>query len=339
MMFSRVYSRACVTLLGRLIGSEPDALEARLDQLRVSEPYQSFSLPKGRGGQRLIESPHPTLKRLQRALLDGLFYRASFAYDCHGFVPGRSIVSHARLHCRQQSLVNYDIADAFPSVSRRRVRVSLERRLGHVLKHRAPRATRPEREELLELLSDLCTWQDRLPQGAPTSGALLNFALAPLDRKLRKACRAWQEQGLGGMVYSRYADDLTLSSRGALPADVDAVMRKAILQAGFRFHPAKVHRARRAKGQALRICGIDVDGDRLRLPRKTLKRYRAVLHHAFCADSLSDSERGKLYGISGLVQMVYQGWPAALDGPWQLLQARHDLGGLPEPHTTSPSGY
>ncbi len=331
MIFSKVHSAEAGNLLARLLGREPEAFAASLNRLRLIAPYESFTLPKGGGRTRAIESPDPELKALQRDILEHLLYRVAIAPDCHGFVPGRSIVSHARLHRNQRSLLNHDLADAFPSCSRQRVRAALARCLGSFLKHGAPRAERRVRDELLELLSDLVTWRDQLPQGAPTSGALLNFCLAPLDRRLRKECRRWRKLG-HALVYSRYADDLTLSARGELPPDADATMRRAIHAAGFRFNARKVHRADRARGQPLVVCGIHVDGEQLRLPRRRLKRYRAVLHRALCSPALSPEQRGEVAGIAGLVGMVYGTWPPALDQPWRLLQARHglELGDGPE---------
>ena len=45
-----------------------------------------------------------------------------------------------------------------------------------------------------------------LPQGAPTSPILANFAALSLDRKISNAClvRSW--------TYTRYADDLVIST-------------------------------------------------------------------------------------------------------------------------------
>ena len=50
-------------------------------------------------------------------------------------------------------------------------------------------------------------WLGYLPQGAPTSPKLSNLALRGFDQKIRIIA------GQHGLTYSRYADDLTLSTR------------------------------------------------------------------------------------------------------------------------------
>jgi len=338
MILSQSYSDGSFAFLGQLIDRPPEEL---LKQLRwLTTPYESFFISKGSGGaRREIEAPTPVLKGIQRRLLDQLLYRAPVGPDVHGFVPGRSILSQARAHRGQQQLIGFDLADAFPSISRERVLLALHRRLGSHLKHRAPRVGRELRDETLELIADLCTWRGRLPQGAPTSGAMLNLALAPLDRKVRRAMRRWKRGGFDGLVYTRYADDLSLSAADQLPSDAASVLRSAIHHAGLRFNDRKTERADRRRGQAFVVCGLHVDGEEIRLPRKTLRRYRAALHAAFYEDPLSPETRAKIAGIAGLVTMIYGGWPRALDQGWRLYSTRHGLADSPRARPPQSSGY
>lgn len=337
MKYSQLYPSDLFEFLERILNL-PSGLEASLRNLY--NPYERFTIPKSNGGPgRVIEAPAAELKRVQSAILEQLLYRIPVAPDCHGFVPGRSIVTHARLHRNQNELLNYDIENAFPSVSRERVVHTFHRRLASYFKHRAPRIDKARREKIIELLADLVTWDDHLPQGAPTSGAVLNLVLAPLDRRLRKEVRRWSRKAYKGLVYSRYADDLNLSAPEELPPDADEVMRRAIHQAGFRFNPRKVHRADRALGQTLKICGIQVDGEELRLPRKKLKKYRAILHQAFLKKRLKPETLHEIHGIMGLTRMVYGDVPPLLKGPWKMLTARHDLRLFKDTQAKIISGY
>ena len=328
MITTRSYNDTTYQALGRLIGAEGAAITRMLRHLR--NPYETFSIPKGASGSvRSIEAPAEPLKALQRQILDHLLYRIPVSPDCHGFVPGRSIMTNAGQHLGQQVLINYDIAGAFPSTSRRRVLVTLERKLGHFLKHSGPRTNRKTREQLTELLADVATFDDHLPQGAPTSGAILNLCLAPLDRSIRRAIGSWFEAGHTDVRYSRYADDLTLSAGdGGLPPDAESVLRRAIHCAGYRFNASKIGRCDRGLGKPLIICGLYVDGTNIRLPRKTMRRYRAFLHHSFFPEELSAEARDKLHGIAGLVHMVYGTWPPQLGRHWRMVAAKH---GLSEP--------
>ena len=73
----------------------------------------------------------------------------------------------------------------------------------------------------------------RNPQGAPTSPMLSNLAAFDLDQKLTAFA------DLSGFVYTRYADDLTFSACGELPArmsigDIHRTIVDTIRKCGFR---------------------------------------------------------------------------------------------------------
>jgi hypothetical protein len=67
------------------------------NKLRKSklQHYHCRILPKRSGGVRLIESPKPRLKELQRRVLSGILDRIPVHPAVHGFVRGRSIVTFA----------------------------------------------------------------------------------------------------------------------------------------------------------------------------------------------------------------------------------------------------
>lgn len=71
------------------------------------------------------------------------------------------------------------------------------------------------------LLTKLVTYRGSLPQGAPTSPAVLNLVFASIDRELAESsCEA-------GAVYTRYMDDLCFSAGHPLDRfsrDVAAVL-------------------------------------------------------------------------------------------------------------------
>ena len=77
-----------------------------------------------------------------------------------------------------------------------------------------------------------------LPQGAPTSPALANLAAFGLDRRLSALADS------RGLAYSRYADDLALSSSAHLrPSQVDSlatVVAEIASEEGFRVNPARL---------------------------------------------------------------------------------------------------
>src|SRR5207302_5884172 len=63
---------------------------------------------------RLIESPKPRLKELQRRILSSILDRIPVHPAVHGFVRGRSIVTFAVPHAGKHALLRLDLQDFFP---------------------------------------------------------------------------------------------------------------------------------------------------------------------------------------------------------------------------------
>lgn len=246
---------------------------------RTSETthYINFKLPKKTGGHRLISAPMPDLKAAQIWILDNILSRVAVHDAAHGFVPEKNIVSNARVHLGASTVVNFDLENFFPSVSYRRVK-GIFRSFGYsenMATVFALLTTAPETEEIeIDGKTYFVALGERhLPQGSPASPAISNIAARRLDKSLTTIAAKF------GFRYTRYADDLTFSSRdtsaevGKLMAQVRFVVEKQ----GFIVNENKTRILRRGRQQE--VTGIVVN-DKISIDRKTLRKFRAVLHQA-----------------------------------------------------------
>ena len=80
-------------------------------------------------------------------------------------------------------------------------------------------------EPLRVLLTMLCYYRDALPQGAPTSPAIVNILLRDFDLRVGGWCRKRD------IVYTRYCDDLTFSGEDL--SGVQAVAEAELRALGF----------------------------------------------------------------------------------------------------------
>jgi len=220
-------------------------------------------IPKGSGGTRKIYVPDPLEKLHLRARLPELralwkraARKARVLSVVHGFVPGRSAVTAAAAHIGCAVALSVDLEDFFGQVTLQAVSYAL---LGYGC------SPPPWLEEL---------FRDGIAaQGLPTSPVAANIAALPLDCKLSELAREH------GLVYTRYADDITLSSPDPATrmADLLPRVRQAVEASGFRINPRKV-RVQTSRAGRIVICGIGVGPDTLHPTRKALRKLRALRH-------------------------------------------------------------
>lgn len=261
------------------------------DLLRLQPRYREFTVPKRSGGNRRIHAPESDLKRLQRLLLRRVLARLQAHPAATGFERGRSIVTNARAHQGQAVVLRFDLVDFFPSTRAKRVKAYF-RRIGW-----NRRATR--------ILLRLTTHINGLPQGAPSSPRLSNLVNYRLDARL-----AAMTTRFGG-VYTRYADDLTVSFREEDANKIHYVkqfVREVVEAEGYRLHARKKQSIRRRHHRQL-VTGLVVN-DRVNLPRSTRRWLRAVEHRARLAQETSPASRGQTHKRPTLDPAQLEGWRA-----------------------------
>jgi len=175
--------------------------------------YQYQLLEKRDGRMRLIEKPKANLKGIQRKIYHEILSSNETHPAAHGFCKNRSCISHASAHVGKQYLLLFDLEECFQSVGWPMVK-KFFKRLGYpesVSVHLTALCTHSVRLKPAELKLFTTTQRERLrqrhlPQGAPSSPALANSALHNLDLRLTGLARRL------GLDYSRYADDIAMST-------------------------------------------------------------------------------------------------------------------------------
>ena len=239
--------------------------------------YIHFKMQKKSGGFRLISAPMPALKTAQHWILENVLNRVEVHTAAHGFLAEKNIVTNAREHVGAEILVNFDLKNFFPSINYKRVK-GVFRSFGYaeaIATVLALLCTAPNTEEV-ELDGKtyfVASGERHLPQGAPTSPMISNIITRRLDKSLTKIAENL------GFRYTRYADDLTFSAESK-DADVKklfAQIRYIVKAQGLTINEEKTRILRRGRQQE--VTGIVVN-DKISIERKTLRKFRAVLHQA-----------------------------------------------------------
>ncbi|MCA9310964.1 MAG: RNA-directed DNA polymerase [Phycisphaerales bacterium] len=258
-------------------------IDVSADELQgVSLDYHVFHVPKRRAGAgtRQLAAPNPHLKHIQRRLHHRLLARLR-AHPCAtGFERHHSIASNAAFHRAQATVLRLDIRDFFATTDGARI----ERYFRDIGWSRA----------VARLLTRLCTYENGLPQGAPTSPRLSNLVNLGMDAAIVSLTDR------SGARYTRYADDMTISwshrpSHGAL-GDMIHRIRDIVAQRGYQLHGRRKTHIRHACQRQL-VTGLVVNQS-VNLPRETRRRLRAIEHHL------------RTRGHASLTEEQLRGWQA-----------------------------
>lgn len=253
---------------GQLLGVPEHRLNYFLYKRRLRHRYTSFSIPKKNGGERQIFVPPGHLIYLQRRLSILLAQSYTPKQCAQGFLPKRSIVSNAARHTNKDFVLNFDLLDFFPSIHFGRIKGVLTR----------PPFSYPE--HIATVFAQIATTHDGiLPQGGASSPLVSNIICRQLDNLLSEYCRQRH------IHYTRYADDITLSSHKPMLATAADISQRDIEltheiytivhNCGFHINPSKTRiRSRRQRQQ---VTGLIVNKSP-NVPRRFLKLLDYRLH-------------------------------------------------------------
>ena len=268
MELSEVYD---LTTLAIALNCTAKQLGYYIYSIPLGVQYKQFEIPRKRGGTRTISAPVTNLKNIQRNLATELSKLRTFKPCVNGFVNGRDIKRNAIPHVSQRYVLNVDLEDFFGLIHFARVYGML---------------SKPPyffRKKVAAAIAKVCTLEDALPQGAPTSPVISNLICAKMDAELTRLAKA------RGCDYSRYADDLTFSTTrrtmplatnqvgedGTVTCDLNNSLRAIIEGNSFRINEDKVRLRHRSARQE--VTGLIVN-QRINVKRRMVRQVRAMLH-------------------------------------------------------------
>ncbi len=268
--------------ISKLLGFKPSAISYLLYKLPLDKKYKKFKISKKNGGDREINAPIESLKKLQRRLADVLFRcreeidaESSLRPLSHGYRKHCSIVTNASIHKGRRFVLNLDIQDFFPSFNFGRVR-------GFFIKNRSFELN----DKVATIIAQIACHENSLPQGSPCSPIIADLIAHLLDVRLVQLAKRC------GTTYSRYADDLTFSTNqkvfpsslarydGSVDPDwtLGDKLIKMIEKTGFAVNPTKTRMQCRASRQL--VTGLIVNS-KVNIRPEYYRLARAMCHSLF----------------------------------------------------------
>jgi hypothetical protein len=245
-LFEFLVHPTCASLEAPL-GRDGFALENLASRCDSGAEYR-MSVLTIRRKLRFLAIPKYELDTVQRRI-NALLYPVdqSLGPSPHGYVVRRSPLTNARPHTGARFLQKFDIKDFFANITTSRIEERLSA-LGFGA-------------EAASMLSRLTSCRGTLPLGARASPRISNIVLIDFDHRMEALALA------EGLVYTRYADDLTFSAQN--PFNVSESVADEISLAGFELNENKTRSFKH--GQPMFVTGLSIEDESYPRVRKRLK--------------------------------------------------------------------
>lgn len=222
--------------------------------------YLTYTIPKKTGGERLIAQPSRELKAIQSWLLRNILDKLSSSNASKGFELGTSIYDNAYPHIGSNVILSLDIDNFFPSIPANKV-YGVFYSLGYT-------------KLISSAFTSICTFKGFLPQGSPASPKLANLVCSKLDSRIQGYA------GKNGIIFTRYADDITLSCQSIKKIEkAKYFIQTVIKDEGFRVNKKKTRLMGLRKKKS--VTGLVVSSNKAGVGREVYREMRVKLHHLY----------------------------------------------------------
>ena len=229
--------------------------------------YAKYYIRKKNGSYRLIMQHSKELKVLQRWLLRNIFAYFPVSEYSSAYSKGNSVRKNAAVHKEGRYLLHTDITNFFPTISRTMLKQyfqfneSLTRKLGMA-------------DEDIELILDICLYRgENLVVGSVASPQIANMLMYAFDLELKQML-----DGFGSFRYTRYADEIVISSMSFIDEQVLKQTEQLMIKYGFKMNHEKTYYM--GKNGKRQVTGIVLDNNRnaLTIGNKKYKKFQRLLY-------------------------------------------------------------
>lgn len=214
----------------------------------IDSNYEEIIIKKKKGGLRFLNEPSKTLKQIQKNILSNVLVDRITSRYATAYKRKHSLTTNALPHVNKKIILKLDIENFFDNIN-----------FIKVYKYVFNECLYPKK--LGFLLTNLCLFNNKLPQGAPTSGYISNLVLRNFDEAVGKFCNS------KNISYTRYSDDMTFSGDFNVK-EVISFVSKLLFEEGFKLNKSKIKVVN--KGTRQQITGVVVN-EKLTI-RKNYKR-------------------------------------------------------------------
>ena len=218
--------------------------------------YEEIIIKKKNKDLRYLNEPSPILKSIQKRILKNVLEEKMISKCAYAYKKGLSTVLNAKNHVGCKVILKLDIENFFDNINFYKVYNSCFNENLYPKK-------------LGMLLTNLCVYNGKLPQGAPTSGYISNIVLRDFDCNIDAYCKD------KNINYTRYSDDMTFSGEFDIRKLIKYV-NELLFKEGFRLNKSKIKVVLNTTRQ--QVTGIVVN-EKLNLSKNYKRKVRQEVYY------------------------------------------------------------
>lgn len=257
----------------------------------ASHRYKRYLIGKKSGGKRVIHHPSRELKAVQRWLNYDIISQFLVHDSATAYRQKMGIAHNASRHVESKYLLKLDFENFFPSITSVDIKKFLKKN----------RANLPAGWMDIddEIFCNLVCLYGALTIGAPTSPSLSNVVCYQLDTEITAMLTGM------GVVYTRYADDMTFSTRvpnvlNSIPDFVSKICGSLSFPGKLKINARKT--SNRSRKWKRTVTGVVLSSDGTISAGRELKR--VVRHKIHRYATLDEDGRKWLAGIISHISSI-----------------------------------
>jgi len=257
----------------------------------IEKNYKIYKIKKNNGKYRTIYEPNSLLKHIQKSILKNILNNKSISKYAKAYHKGISLRDNAIVHTNKDLILKLDIKNFFENIS-----------FIDIYNYCFSIEYFPKSVGML--LTYLCTYNDHLTQGSPTSSYISNLVMKEFDEEIGYYCE------INNISYTRYSDDMTFSGNFN-PKEIIVKVRKHLYKLGLELNDSKIHVINKSSCQS--VTGIVVN-EKVQVKSKYRNKIRQEIYyiHKYGLEShldkcnIKDSKLKYLNKLYGRILYVLQ---------------------------------
>lgn len=245
------------------------------------QSYKKYIIKKYNSTEgRTIYHPSHDLKKLQRWVIENVLVDYPVSQYSTAYEKGCSVARNAKIHSGNSFILHTDIKHFFESINKAHLEALLiDSNSGTYSK------------EDVEFICQVVLFRGTLTVGSVASPAIANRVMYSFDYRIKERL-----DEIGEFAYSRYADDIVVSSKKYIPREVLDIIDEELDRLGMQRNLRKTYfSGRKMKRQ---INGIVLDNNKKRISygHKRLEELKKEVYRFVTKPEVNNNEKAVILG-------------------------------------------